>query len=90
MGEEVPDVVADLLALCKPSDALSPTQVRSAQKLSLATLDFINIQANEFLRKHQDDTIVVWWSADTTPLKIRQSWAMRWDDLTVRRAWGKL
>lgn len=89
-SQRVPRTMADvcerILALCQPSKVLTPAEMEQAHKLCTITEDFLAEGARDFIRRHRHDPIMIWYSADSTPLTTRQALTLDWDHLRVRRS----
>ena len=59
--------------------------MQMVDKLGSVTEDFFRQDIKLFMERHRDDPILVWYSADTTPLTTRQAFSLDWTSLKVRR-----
>ena len=74
-----------LFALCK-TRTLEWHQMERVEKCCVVTEDFLQAEAKAFYQRNKGKPILLWWSADTTPLTARQAWVRgERTDLNVKR-----
>lgn len=68
-----------IASFCAPSDVLTSSEVLQVHRLCTATKDWLLAEVRAFLARHDIDPIMVWYSAESTPLMTRQAMTLGWD-----------
>ena len=75
-----------LLRFARPSARLEGRDVELVEKICVLSEDFLQMEARSFIVESSDNTLLLWYACDSTPLKVRRSYRRKVNLLEVHRS----
>ena len=75
-----------LFRFARSSARLEGRNVDHVEKLCVLSEDFLQMEARSFIVESSDNTLLLWYACDSTPLKVRRSYRRKVNLLEVHRS----